>query len=202
MFTGIVTAIGEIAAITPGPVTRLEVVSPYDATGVDIGASISHAGVCLTVVERRAVPGGMIHAVEAVPETLAKTTLGAWRVGSKVNLERALRAGDELGGHILSGHVDGVGKVVGLEPQGGSTLLTVEAPAALAAFIAPKGSIAIEGVSLTVVDVEKSRFSIALIPHTGLVTTLGALKLGDMINLEIDMLARYVARLLAVRGEG
>jgi riboflavin synthase len=201
MFTGIVTALGEIAAITPGPVTRLEVASPYDPAGVDIGASISHAGVCLTVVARRPAPGGMIHTVEAVPETLAKTTLGVWRPGANVNLERALRAGDELGGHLLSGHIDGVGKVTGVAPDGGSTLLTIEVPGDLAAFIAAKGAIAVDGVSLTVVDVAKNRFSLALIPHTGLVTTLGALKLGDMVNIEIDMMARYVARLLAVRSE-
>lgn len=196
MFTGIVSAIGEVTAVRPGAVTRFEIASPYDPAGVEIGASISHSGACLTVVERRAAGQGMVHAVEAVPETLAKTTLGGWGVGTQVNLERALRAGDELGGHLVAGHVDGVGRVASLTPQGGSVLVSVKPPPALLPLIAGKGSITIDGVSLTVVDAGKSDFSIALIPHTALVTTLGRLKLEDSVNLEVDVLARYVARLL------
>jgi riboflavin synthase len=196
MFTGIVSAIGEIAKIEPGPVTRLAVRSPYDPAGVEIGASINHAGVCLTVVAKRADGAGMIHDVEMVPETLAKTTLGALKPGGKVNLERALKAGEELGGHLLSGHVDGAGQVRAIAAEGGSTRITIEAPAAMAPFIAGKGSVAIDGVSLTVASVDTNTFSVAIIPHTALVTTLGTLKVGDMVNLEIDMIARYVARLL------
>lgn len=200
MFTGIVSAVGEIAKIDPGPVTRLAVRSPYDPTGVEIGASINHAGVCLTVVAKRSEGAGMIHDVEMVPETLAKTTLGALKVGGKINLERALKAGEELGGHLLSGHVDGVGQLSALADEGGSTRLTFTAPPALMDFIAGKGSIAIDGVSLTVASVEQGAFSVAIIPHTALVTTLGTLRLGDMVNLEIDMIARYVARLLGRGG--
>lgn len=200
MFTGIVSAVGEIAKIDPGPVTRLAVRSPYDPTGVEIGASINHAGVCLTVVAKRAEGAGMIHDVEMVPETLAKTTLGALKVGDKINLERALKAGEELGGHLLSGHVDGVGQLTAVTDEGGSTRLTFTAPEALMAFIAGKGSIAIDGVSLTVASVEHGSFSVAIIPHTALVTTLGTLKVGAMANLEIDMIARYVARLLGRGG--
>lgn len=199
MFTGIVSAIGEVRAVNAGAVTRFEIASPYDPLGVDIGASISHAGACLTVVARRAEGQRMIHTVEAVPETLAKTTLGGWRAGTKINLERALRAGDELGGHLVAGHIDGVGRVRALTPAGGSIILSVETQAELAALIAPKGSVAIDGVSLTVVEVGANAFSIALIPHTSLVTTLGTLKVDDMVNLEIDLLARYVARLLDAR---
>lgn len=201
MFTGIVSAIGEIAKIDPGPVTRLAVRSPYDPAGVEIGASINHAGVCLTVVAKRADGAGMIHDVEMVPETLAKTSLGALQVGSKLNLERALKAGEELGGHLLSGHVDGVGRLNAVTDEGGgSTRLSFTAPPALMPFIAGKGSIAIDGVSLTVASVEADTFSVAIIPHTALVTTLGTLRLGDVVNLEIDMIARYVARLLGREG--
>jgi riboflavin synthase len=200
MFTGIVTAVGEITRVAPGGVTRFEVRSPYDPATVEIGASINHSGVCLTVIERRRDGAGMIHAVEAIPETLAKSTLGRWRVGSRVNLERALRAGDELGGHIVAGHVDGVGVVRAMTPEGDSMRVTVQAPDALMPLIAPKGSIAIDGVSLTVTDAAKDAFGVAIIPHTSLVTTLSSLRLGDMVNLEIDTVARYVARLLAARG--
>ena len=199
MFTGIVSALGEVVSVKTGGVTRFEIASPYDPAGVDIGASISHSGACLTVVERRANDAGMVHVVEAVPETLAKTNLGAWRAGSRINLERALRAGDELGGHLLAGHVDAVGVVGALTPDGGSTVITVEAPDTLMPLIAAKGSIAIDGVSLTVVAARETTFSVALIPHTSLVTTLGTLKVGDMVNLEADLLARYVARLLETR---
>jgi riboflavin synthase len=201
MFTGIVSAIGEIAKIDQGPVTRLAVRSPYDPAGLDIGASINHAGVCLTVVAKRADGAGMIHDVEMVPETLAKTSLGQLEAGAKINLERALKAGEELGGHLLSGHVDGVGRLTAItEEGGGSKRLTVAPPLAMMDYIAAKGSIAIDGVSLTVASIEPHAFSVAIIPHTALVTTLGTLKLGGMVNLEIDIIARYVARLLGRGG--
>ena len=199
MFTGIITAIGEITRVTPGPVTRFEVRSPYAPAGVDIGASVAHAGVCLTIVETRADGAGMIHAVEAIPETLQLTNLGALREGSRVNLERALKAGDELGGHIVSGHIDGIGKVLSLTPDGGSTRIRVEVPKAFAPLIATKGSIAMDGVALTVTLADAASFEVAIIPHTSAHTTIGALRVGDVVNLEVDMLARYLARMLAAR---
>ena len=201
MFTGIVTAIGEITRVAPGGVTRFEVRSSYDPAGVEIGASICHAGVCLTVIERRREGAGMVHAVEAIPETLALTNLGRLRIGGRVNLERALKAGDEMGGHIVSGHVDGLGQVASMTPEGGSMRIRVRVPGALAALIAPKGSIAIDGVALTVTDVDAHSFEVAIIPHTAAHTTIGALKEGDAVNLEVDMLARYVARMLAARDQ-
>jgi riboflavin synthase len=199
MFTGIVTAIGEIVRVTPGPVTRFDVRSPYDAETVDLGASISHSGVCLTVVERRREGAMMIHAVEAIPETLQLTSLGALREGSRVNLERALKAGDELGGHIVSGHVDGMGTIRSITPDGGSIRIVVQVPKDLAPMIAKKGSIAIDGVSLTVTEAGADFFEVAIIPHTAQHTTLGTLKPQDRVNLEVDMMARYLARMLAAR---
>jgi riboflavin synthase len=199
MFTGIITAIGEIVAIQPAATTRFDVRSPYDPTGVDIGASIAHSGVCLTVIEKKADGAGMIHAVQAIPETLRLSTLGALKVGSRVNLERALKAGDELGGHIVSGHVDGLGTIREVKPDGGSIRIAVDAPKALVPLIAQKGSIAIDGVSLTVTDADARGFGVAIIPHTADHTTIGALKEGDTVNLEVDMLARYVSRMLAAR---
>ncbi|MBV8594134.1 MAG: riboflavin synthase, partial [Caulobacteraceae bacterium] len=157
---------------------------------INIGASVSHAGCCLTVVEKG--PGWF--AVEVSGETLAMTTLGAWAPGRRVNLERAARLGDELGGHIVSGHVDGVGEVMEVTPEGGSHRVRIRAPQPLHRFIAPKGSITVEGVSLTVNEVEGDVFGVNLIPHTWEVTTLRDLKAGDLVNLEIDMLARYLAR--------
>ncbi|MGE3302248.1 MAG: riboflavin synthase [Hyphomonadaceae bacterium] len=200
MFTGIVTALGEIIAVAPGAVTRFEVRSPYDADSVEIGASIAHAGVCLTVVDKQRLNAGMTHAVEAVPETLGLTTLGGLRVGSRVNLERSLKAGEELGGHLVMGHVDGVGVVREIAPEGGSTRYTVEAPGALMPLIATKGSIAVDGVSLTVTHTGTQTFGVAIIPHTAQVTTISALKVGDKVNLEVDTVARYVARMLQMRG--
>jgi riboflavin synthase len=199
MFTGIVTAIGEVMRVAPGGVTRLEIRSPYDPASVDIGASIMHSGVCLTVVDKQRDGAGMIHAAEAIPETLRLTTLGALRAGGRVNLERALKAGDEMGGHIVSGHIDAVGAIAAMLPEGGSMRIRVETPRALAPLIAAKGSIAIDGVSLTVTDADASSFEVAIIPHTAAHTTIGALKEGDRVNLEVDMLARYVARMLAAR---
>ena len=191
MFTGIITDVGRVRSVRQTQRDRrYEIETAYDLTGVDIGASISHAGCCLTVVEK----GDGWFAVEVSGETLALTTLGAWKAGDPVNLERAARLGDELGGHIVSGHVDGVGEVLSITPEGGSHRFRIRAPRPLHRFIAPKGSIAIEGVSLTVNGVEDDVFGVNIIPHTWDVTTLGQLQSGSKVNLEIDVLARYVAR--------
>jgi riboflavin synthase len=191
MFTGIVTDVGRVRRVQATERDRrYEVETAWDVSGIDLGASISHAGCCLTVVEK----GLGWFAVEVSNETLSKTTLGAWAEGDRVNLERAARLGDEMGGHVVSGHVDGVGTVVSITPEGGSHRVTVEAPAPLHRMIAPKGSITIDGVSLTVNEVDGTRFGVNLIPHTWDHTTLGGLSPGDRVNLEIDMLARYLAR--------
>ena len=191
MFTGIVTDIGRVRAVRDtNRDRRFEVATAYDVSKLDIGASVSHAGCCLTVVEK----GDGWFAVEVSGETLSKTTLGEWREGTAVNLERAARVGDELGGHIDSGHVDGVGEVISVESEGGSRRVRIRAPKPLHRYIAPKGSITVEGVSLTVNEVEDDMFGVNLIPHTWEVTTLGDLKPGARVNLEIDMLARYLAR--------
>jgi riboflavin synthase len=191
MFTGIVTDIGRVRKVEQTVRDRrYEIETAYDLSAVEIGASISHAGCCLTVVGK----GPDWFAVEVSGETLDKTTLGLWRTGDPVNLERAARLGDELGGHIVSGHVDGVGEVLSVSPEGGSHRLKIRAPAPLHRFIAPKGSIAVEGVSLTVNEVDGDIFGVNLIPHTWEVTTLGRLIAGSKVNLEIDVLARYVAR--------
>jgi riboflavin synthase len=191
MFTGIVTDVGRVRAVRDtNRDRRFEIETTYDLATVDIGASISHAGCCLTVVEK----GEGWFAVEVSGETLSKTTLGDWAGGRRVNLERAARVGDELGGHIVSGHVDGVGEVVSVDEEGGSHRVRIRAPRPLHRYIAPKGSIAVEGVSLTVNEVEDDVFGVNLIPHTWDVTTLGQLGPGARVNLEIDMLARYLAR--------
>lgn len=191
MFTGIVTDIGRVRSVRPTERDRrYEIETAFDTAGVDLGASISHAGCCLTVTEKG--PGWF--AVEVSNETLSKTTLGDWAEGARVNLERAAKLGDELSGHIVSGHVDGLGRVVAVEPEGGSHRVHIEAPAPLHRYIAPKGSITLDGVSLTVNAVEGRRFEVNIIPHTWRATTLGGLKPGDAVNLEIDMLARYLAR--------
>lgn len=192
MFTGIVTDLGRVQDIRSEGDTRIEIASAYDMASVPIGASIACSGVCLTVIERAA---GWF-AVQASAETLACTTLASWQRGTPVNLERALRLGDELGGHLVSGHVDGVGSIVSITPEGDSRRFLFEAPDTLARFIAPKGSIAIDGVSLTVNAVEGRRFGVNIIAHTAAVTTLGTAQPGDRVNLEIDLLARYVARLM------
>ena len=191
MFTGIVTDIGRVRSVRETDRDRrYEVETSWDVSGIDMGASISHAGCCLTVVEK----GDQWFAVEVSGETLDKTTLGAWKAGDPVNLERAAKLGDEMGGHVVSGHVDGLGRVVSITPEGGSHRVDVEAPAPLHRYIAAKGSITVDGVSLTVNSVEGQVFSLNIIPHTWDVTTLGRLKVGDPVNLEIDMLARYLAR--------
>jgi riboflavin synthase len=191
MFTGIITDVGRIRRVAATDRDRrYEVETSWDVAGIDLGASISHAGCCLTVVEK----GEGWFAVEVSNETLSKTTLGDWAEGRPVNLERAARLGDELGGHIVSGHVDGLGIVRAITPEGGSHRIEIEAPAPLHRYIAPKGSITVEGVSLTVNAVEDRVFGVNIIPHTWEVTTLGRLAVGDRVNLEIDMLARYLAR--------
>ncbi|MDP2764391.1 MAG: riboflavin synthase, partial [Brevundimonas sp.] len=169
---------------------RYEIETAWDTSGIDLGASISHAGCCLTVTEKG--PGWF--AVEVSGETLSKTTLGDWTEGRQVNLERAAKLGDEMGGHVVSGHVDGLGRVVSVTPDGGSHRIDIEAPPPLHRYIAAKGSITVDGVSLTVNAVEGRLFGLNIIPHTWEATTLGALKPGDAVNLEIDMLARYLAR--------
>jgi len=191
MFTGIVTDVGRVRAVREtNRDRRFEIETAFDLSTLDIGASVSHAGCCLTVVEK----GADWFAVEVSGETLSRSTLDNWKEGRRVNLERSARVGDELGGHIVSGHVDGVGEVVSVESEGGSHRIRVRVPRPLHRFIAPKGSIAIEGVSLTVNEVEDDVFGVNLIPHTWDVTTLGELKPGSRVNLEIDMLARYLAR--------
>ena len=191
MFTGIITDIGRVRSVAQtARDRRYEVETAWDVSGIDLGASISHAGCCLTVTEK----GEGWFAVEVSGETLSKTKLGDWAEDTRVNLERAARLGDELGGHIVSGHVDGLGEVISITPEGGSHRIVVEAPAPLHRFIAPKGSITVDGVSLTVNGVQERRFDLNIIPHTWDATTLGGLKVGDKVNLEIDMLARYLAR--------
>ena len=196
MFTGIITDLGRVRSLAPGAMTRLEVATAYDTGGIALGASICCNGICLSVVDK--APGWF--AVEASAESMAVTTLGKWKVGTPVNLERALRVGDELGGHIVSGHVDGVGRVVDRRQDGGSIRYVVEAPAVLAKFIAPKGSVAVDGVSLTINEVEGARFGVNIIPITQRETNLGGTHIDDAVNLEIDPVARYVARLLHVNG--
>jgi riboflavin synthase len=195
MFTGIVTALGTVRAIAPlggSSDMRLAITSPWpDTASIAIGASIGCSGCCLTAVEL----GPDWFAVDASAETLGRTTLGRWQVGTRVNLERSLRLGDELGGHLVSGHVDGIGHALSSAPEHGSTRWTFRVPPALSRFIAVKGSIAVDGVSLTVNEVTDDTFGVNIIPHTAAVTGFGSLKPGDAVNIEIDMLARYVARL-------
>jgi riboflavin synthase len=191
MFTGIITDVGRIQAVEHRGDLRARIGTGYDTARIEIGASIACDGVCLTVV---ALGSGWFD-VDISAETLSKTNLSGWSEGRRVNLERALRVGDELGGHIVSGHVDGLAEVVELRDEGDSTRVTLRAPAPLARFIAPKGSVALNGTSLTVNEVEGRDFGINFIPHTKAVTTWGDVALGDMVNLEIDTLARYVARL-------
>ncbi len=191
MFTGIITDVGTIAELDQQGDLRARIQTGYDTASIDIGASIASDGVCLTVVAL----GADWYDVQISAESVGKTNLGTWAVGKRVNLERALKVGDELGGHIVSGHVDGVAEIIKMVDEGDSTRVTLRAPQALAKFIAPKGSVALNGTSLTVNDVDGADFGINFIPHTKDVTTWGDMAEGDMINLEIDTLARYVARL-------
>lgn len=196
MFTGIVTDVGTVVSVAAREtVRRLEIDSHYDPAGIAIGASIACSGVCLTVVEVRPHAGGARFAVDAAPETLALTTAADWAAGTRLNLERALRIGDELGGHIVSGHVDGLAEVIVREEVGEATRFDFRVPAPLSRFIAEKGSVCLDGTSLTVNTVTGDVFSVLLIPHTLAVTTWGESIVGDRINLEIDVMARYVARL-------
>ena len=194
MFTGIITAVGGVRSLTPlgaGADMRLVIETPWpDAASIPIGASIACSGCCLTAVE----VGADWFAVEVSGETLSKTRLGGWREGSRMNLERSLKVGDELGGHFVSGHVDGQGTVLAVAAENGSHRVTVEVPAALSRYVAQKGSVAIDGVSLTVNEVSGATFGVNIIPHTWSETTLGGLQAGDAVHIEIDMLARYVAR--------
>ncbi|MDO9126010.1 MAG: riboflavin synthase [Parvibaculum sp.] len=205
MFTGIITDVGRIRAVERRGDARFTIGTAYDAEGIDLGASIACAGCCLTVVDKGHDEAGNWFAVDVSAESLACTTLGTWSEGTAVNLERALKAGDELGGHIVSGHVDGVGHIVDIRPDGDSMRFAFEAPEGLGRFIAPKGSVTLNGTSLTVNEVEDpkpggnaggTRFGINIIPHTQAVTTWGMAKAGVPVYLEIDMLARYVARLV------
>ena len=191
MFTGIVTDVGLVRSIESGGDTKISIETHYTTDSIDIGASIACDGACLTVVEK----GADWFAVTASAATLACTTLGSWQIGRPVNLERPLRVGDELGGHIVSGHVDGSVEIVEMREEGDSIRFVFEAPEQLAAFVAPKGSVSLNGVSLTVNEVDGRRFGVNIIPHTRSVTTFDASKVGDQLNIEIDILARYVARL-------
>jgi riboflavin synthase len=198
MFTGIVTAIGEVKAVEKLPgLTRLTIAAPY--AGADIGASIAHDGVCLTVVETEAYQGGMRYVVEVAQESLDLTTMAALKAGDRVNLERSLRVGDELGGHIVQGHVDGLGEVLSVRQDGEGWRVRIKPPPEIAHLIAQKGSIAVAGVSLTVNEVDEEGFGVLIIPHTWAVTTLAKLKAGDKVYLEADMMARYAARLVEAR---
>ena len=195
MFTGIITDVGTVQLIAKRGDTTVKIATTFDPAAIAIGASIACSGPCLTVIAKGGKEGDAWFAVEASAETLSKTTLGSWAVGSRVNLERSLKVGEEIGGHIVSGHVDGVGDVVSVTPEGDSVRYKIRAPKQLAKFIAAKGSIALDGTSLTVNEVDGNTFGVNIIPHTAKVTTWGDVKAGDKINIEIDMLARYLARL-------
>jgi riboflavin synthase len=192
MFTGIISDVGRVRAVIPGGDVGFEIATTLALGDLAIGASVACSGACLTVIEK----GAGWFKVEASAETLSRTTLGRWREGSAVNLERALRLGDELGGHMVSGHVDAVAEIVERRAEGDSLRFVFAVPAPLERAIAPKGSVALDGVSLTVNEVEGNRFGVNIIPHTQKMTTFGTAAVGDRVNLEIDLLARYVARLL------
>lgn len=198
MFTGIITALGEVTSLEKKPEggCRAQISTPWNCEKIDLGASIACSGVCLTVVER----DKHRFSVDVSEETLAVTTLSDWKEGRKINLERALAMGDELGGHLVSGHVDGLAELVSVTPDGDSFRILLDAPDALAHLIAPKGSVALDGVSLTVNSVDSRRFGLMIIPHTWEMTTLSLSQPGDKINLEVDMFARYVARIISYKG--
>lgn len=204
MFTGIVTDIGTVVSAAPRPGgVRLRIDTAYDPASIDIGASIACAGVCLTVVALpQPADRGRWFEVEAWEEALRLTTAAGWRPGTRLNLERALKVGDELGGHIVSGHVDGLARIVAREAEGEAVRFTLEAPPALARFVAPKGSVALDGTSLTVNRVEGTRFDVLLIDHSLAVTTWGERRAGDAVNIEIDTMARYAARLAEAAAQG
>jgi len=191
MFTGITKALGRVRGVEKRGDTWIAIATPFEAGALEIGASIACNGCCMTVVEK----GKDWFAVNASAETLAHTTLGAWKIGDQVNLEQPLKVGDELGGHIVLGHVDGVAETMRVTPEGGSLRMTFEGPRELMKFIAPKGAVTLDGVALTVNEVDLARFGVNIIPHTAKVTTFAALKAGTKVNLEVDILARYAARL-------
>jgi len=200
MFTGLVSDVGEVLSVEPrGGLKRLRIACAYDPSSIMLGASIAHNGVCMTVVDVGARGPGAWYDIDAAAETLAVTTAGQWRAGTRLNLERALKIGDELGGHLVSGHVDGVAKLRERRDFDGMAHFTIEAPQALAKFIAEKGSVALDGTSLTVNKVDGDAFTILLIPHTLAVTTWGSRKAGDDLNIEVDVMARYAARLAEAR---
>ena len=204
MFTGIVTAIGQIVSVEQRGDLRVQISCPWDPAGIAIGASIACSGVCLTVVRRGGEPGNAWFAVDVSAETVGRTSRGMWAEGRALNLEPSLRMGDELGGHIVTGHVDAVGRVHDWRPEGDSMRAIIEAPSALAPFIAAKGSITVDGVSLTVNALTDRpdgsvHFTLNIIPHTAEVTTLGELRQGGEVNLEIDVVARYLQRMVGLR---
>lgn len=200
MFTGIVTDVGEVVSVElRGELRRLRIASAYDAEGIALGASIACAGVCLTVVAVTREGARTIFDVDAAAETLARTTVGSWGQGTRVNLERALKIGDELGGHIVTGHVDGIARIESRDDFDAMVRYWIEAPSDLSRFVAQKGSVTLDGVSLTVNEVEGDRFSVLLIPHTLAVTTFGARPADDALNIEVDLMARYAARLSEAR---
>lgn len=196
MFTGIVTDVGEVVSVEPrGELRRLRIACSYEDDSIALGASIACSGVCLTVVAVAREGARTIFDVDAAAETLAVTTVGTWVAGTRINLERALKIGDELGGHIVTGHVDGVARIMSRDDFSDMSRFWIEVPRELSRFVAKKGSVALDGVSLTVNEVEENRFSVLLIPHTLSVTTLGARRAGDALNIEVDLMARYAARL-------
>jgi riboflavin synthase len=201
MFTGITTDIGEVVAMRQQAegLRRLTIACAYARASIVLGASIACSGVCLTVVETGEHGGRTTFAVDAAAETLRMTTAGTWRAGTRLNLERALKVGDELGGHIVAGHADGIAELIAREDPTGMARLSLRAPPPLMRFVATKGSVALDGVSLTVNEVTAETFAVLIIPHTLSVTTLGAAKPGSMMNLEIDLMARYAARLMETR---
>ena len=210
MFTGLITDVGRVAAVTDGDrLRRIRIESAYDPAGIALGASIACSGPCLTVVAIAEREGGSWFEVDAAAETLARTTVGEWRVGTRVNLERSLKIGDELGGHLVTGHIDGMADIVSREEVtggegawGATARFVLRAPASLARFIAEKGSVALDGVSLTVNEVAGDTFSVLIIPHTLAATTFGERRTGDRLNLEVDLMARYAARLAEARAAG
>ncbi len=196
MFTGIVTDIGEVVRVEKRGDTRFTIATAYAPESIAVGASIACSGCCLTAIEMGRLPDGRgTFVIEASAETLSKTTLSNWKTGTRINLERSLKMGDELGGHIVSGHVDGLGEIISIEPEGDSKRFKFKAPNDIARFIAQKGSVTLDGTSLTVNEVDGNFFGVNMIPHTQAVTTWGHARVGDAVNIEIDMLARYVARL-------
>ena len=195
MFTGLVSDVGEVRHVEKRGDTHLVIATHYDVAAMDTGVSVACAGVCLTVIDKGTAKDRWF-AVTASGETLSKTTMGGWKAGTYVNLERPLRVGDEFGGHIVTGHIDGIAEVASVAPEGESVRMVFRAPTKLARFIAAKGSVALDGVSLTVNETKGARFGVNIIPHTAKVTTFGRLKPGGKVNLEIDLLARYVARLV------